>query len=171
MRKFASIGDEINLRRLGNRFSKLFVFVQFGCFRFAFHRFLCLFDLLFCKVAKRRVQLVTVGNQKVGKSTLLQHGWLNDPFDASFSTTLQDDVDLDRTTSVLLFDRLDEKNNLHWHIRDLPGQPEFWATNTHFLLAHCMFVFLFLRNIHDSTPTPNRHHLLSTFGWLSSLAT
>eukprot|EP00808_Paulinella_micropora_P008490 g77338.t1 len=75
------------------------------------------------------------GQFKVGKSTLLERGWLARKT-AKWSR-------LERTTSVLLFNCLDSEAGLHWMVRDLPGQPEFYATNLHFLSADCA-VFLLL---------------------------
>ena len=111
-------------------------------------------------VPKQSVQLVTVGNEKVGKSTLLQGAWLNDPFDNNTNVV----PDLERTKKVLLFDRRDERNNLHWYVRDLPGQPEFWATNAHFRLADCA-VFLLVCKLSDSQETQKDQLRL----WLSAL--
>eukprot|EP00808_Paulinella_micropora_P031332 g47529.t1 len=87
------------------------------------------------QIPRTRLQLVTVGNFKVGKSTLLERGLERKT--AKWSR-------LERTTSVLLFNCLDSEAGLHWMVRDLPGQPEFYATNLHFLSADCA-VFLEIR--------------------------
>eukprot|EP00808_Paulinella_micropora_P000307 g83382.t1 len=78
------------------------------------------------QIPRTRLQLVTVGNFKVGKSTLLA--------------------------------------GLHWMVRDLPGQPEFYATNLHFLSADCAVFLLVCKATDDER---NREQQLRL--WLSAL--
>eukprot|EP00808_Paulinella_micropora_P003378 g15490.t1 len=81
------------------------------------------------QIPRTRLQLVTVGNFKAGKSTLLERGWLAPSLKRETAKWSR----LERTTSVLLFSCMDSEAGLHWMVRDLPGQPEFYATNLHFL--------------------------------------
>eukprot|EP00808_Paulinella_micropora_P009145 g74483.t1 len=103
---------------------------------------------------------VTVGNFKVGKSTLLERGWLA----PSLKRKTVKWSRLERTTSVLLFNCLDSEAGLHWMVRDLPGQPEFYATNLHFLSADCA-VFLLVCKATDDERTREQQLRL----WLSAL--
>lgn len=79
-------------------------------------------------VPNKTVQVITLGHQMVGKSTLL----------LALRTSLKwigktKVPKLDRTTEVVLCDVPDKK--YHWRFRDLPGQTEFYATNARFLTA------------------------------------
>eukprot|EP00808_Paulinella_micropora_P021454 g52670.t1 len=112
------------------------------------------------QVPRTRLQLVTVGNFKAGKSTLLERGWL----EPSLKRETAKWTRLERTTSVLLFSCLDSEAGLHWMVRDLPGQPEFYATNLHFLSADCA-VFLLVCKATDDERTREQQLRL----WLSAL--
>eukprot|EP00808_Paulinella_micropora_P018556 g67841.t1 len=104
------------------------------------------------QIPRTLLQLVTVGNFKVGKSTLLERGWLAPSLKRKTANWSR----LERTTSVLLFNCLDSEAGLHWMVRDLPGQPEFYATNLHFLSADCAVFLLCIRfagvGVHTSRP-------------------
>eukprot|EP00808_Paulinella_micropora_P014356 g24377.t1 len=76
---------------------------------------------------------MTVCHFNVGKSTLLERGWLAPSLKRETAKWSR----LERTASVLLFNCLDSEAGLHWMARDLPGQPEFYATNLHFFSADC----------------------------------
>eukprot|EP00808_Paulinella_micropora_P027526 g945.t1 len=112
------------------------------------------------QIPRTRLQLVTVGNFKVGKSTLLERGWLAPSLKRKTAKWSR----LERTTSVLLFNCLDSEAGLHWMVRDLPGQPEFYATNLHFLSADCA-VFLLVCKATDDERTREQQMRL----WLSAL--
>eukprot|EP00808_Paulinella_micropora_P004998 g65182.t1 len=112
------------------------------------------------QIPRTRLQLVTVGNFKVGKSTLLERGWLAPSLKRKTAKWSR----LERTTSVLLFNCLDSEAGLHWMVRDLPGQPEFYATNLHFLSADCA-VFLLVCKATDDERTREQQLRL----WLSAL--
>eukprot|EP00808_Paulinella_micropora_P001784 g22615.t1 len=58
----------------------------------------------------------------------------------------------------------DSEAGLHWMVRDLPGQPEFYATNLHFLSADCA-VFLLVCKATDDERTREQQLRL----WLSAL--
>eukprot|EP00808_Paulinella_micropora_P011046 g37690.t1 len=103
---------------------------------------------------------VTVGNFKVGKSTLLERGWLAPSLKRKTAKWSR----LERTTSLLLFNCLDSEAGLHWMVRDLPGQPEFYATNLHFLSADCAVFLLVCKATDDER---NREQQLRL--WLSAL--
>ena len=94
-------------------------------------------------VPRTTLQLVTVGNYEVGKSTVLWNGWLSKTFISSGPVT-----ELERTRGVLLFPHRDEEANIDWLVRDLPGQPEFYATNIHFLTADSA-VFMVVCKLYD----------------------
>eukprot|EP00808_Paulinella_micropora_P011752 g62968.t1 len=112
------------------------------------------------QIPRTRLQLVTVGNFKVGKSTLLERGWLAPSLKRKTAKWSR----LERTTSVLLFNCLDSEAGLHWMVRDLPGQPEFYATNLHFLSADCAVFLLVCKATDDER---NREQQLRL--WLSAL--
>eukprot|EP00808_Paulinella_micropora_P027925 g52256.t1 len=112
------------------------------------------------QIPRTRLQLVTVGNFKVGKSTLLERGWLAPSLKRKTANWSR----LERTTSVLLFNCLDSEAGLHWMVRDLPGQPEFYATNLHFLSADCAVFLLVCKATDDER---NREEQLRL--WLSAL--
>eukprot|EP00808_Paulinella_micropora_P019309 g20213.t1 len=111
------------------------------------------------QVPRTRLQLISVGNFKAGKSTLLERGWLAPSLKRETAKWSR----LERTTSVLLFSCLDSEAGLHWMVRDLPGQPEFYATNLHFL-ADCA-VFLLVCKATDDERTREQQLRL----WLSAL--
>eukprot|EP00808_Paulinella_micropora_P002057 g50512.t1 len=112
------------------------------------------------QIPRTRLQLVTVGNFKVGKSTLLERGWLAPSLKRKTAKWSR----LERTTIVLLFNCLDSEAGLHWMVRDLPGQPEFYATNLHFLSADCAVFLLVCKATDDER---NREQQLRL--WLSAL--
>eukprot|EP00808_Paulinella_micropora_P022812 g78450.t1 len=112
------------------------------------------------QVPRTRLQLVTVGNFKAGKSTLLERGWLAPSLKRETAKWSR----LERTTSVLLFSCMDSEAGLHWMVRDLPGQPEFYATNLHFLSADCA-VFLLVCKATDDERTREQQLRL----WLGAL--
>ena len=80
-------------------------------------------------VAATTIQLVTVGNAEVGKSTLLEVLWSQKAFDG-----VAINEDLKRTTHVTMFEHVDGKTR--WRMKDLPGQAEFYASNMIFIGAH-----------------------------------
>eukprot|EP00808_Paulinella_micropora_P023903 g14029.t1 len=105
-----------------------------------------------------RFQVVTVGDSKKGKSTLLKNMFFE-------SMECSSDVELERTTSVLLLQNRDIFKQRQWQIRDLPGEPQYWASNLNFLTADCT-VFLVVCSLEDRQS--NRE--LQVRKWLSLLA-
>eukprot|EP00808_Paulinella_micropora_P021428 g15724.t1 len=63
------------------------------------------------QIPRTRLQLVTVGNFKVGKSTLLERGWLAPSLKRETAKWSR----LERTTSVLLFNYLDSEAGVPWY--------------------------------------------------------
>lgn len=117
-------------------------------------------------VDRQQAQLVTVGHAEVGKSTLLKNAYLQ-PLVQNEPRELQK---LGRT-KMALFLRMrrelelrGERHSLWFLFRDLPGQPQFWSSNVHFLSADCA-VFLVVLSL--EVPKTERQAQLDL--WLSSL--
>eukprot|EP00808_Paulinella_micropora_P003825 g56802.t1 len=105
-----------------------------------------------------RFQVVTVGDSKKGKSTLLKNMFFE-------SMECSSDVELERTTSVLLLQNRDISKQREWQIRDLPGERQYWASNLNFLTADCT-VSLVVCSLEDKQS--NRE--LQVRKWLSLLS-
>ena len=69
---------------------------------------------------------------------------------------------------MLLFNHRDEKHDIDWMIRDLPGQPQFYSTNIHFLGTSAA-VFLVVTKLCES-PENQEKQLRLWLGALDSLA-
>ncbi len=133
-------------------------------------------------VRRRQVQVVTVGNGEVGKSSLLQSAY----FDPLLKDLPQDLRQRSRTTMALLLrhqrrvagasaaaaaqaERTAEAegDDKYWFLfRDLPGQAQFWSSNMHFLSADCA-VFLVVLSLKRAVTELERQQQLDM--WLGSL--
>ncbi len=126
------------------------------------------------QVPREHGQLVTVGHAEMGKSTILKNAYLQ-PLVQNEPRELQD---RGRTT-MALFLRMRRSlelppgsqqqqqwagRSLWFLFRDLPGQPQFWSSNVHFLSADCA-VFLVVLSL--ALPLRERQDQLDL--WLSSL--
>src|SRR5690348_6953413 len=78
----------------------------------------------------KRCQLTLLGHGCSGKTTILR--------------TLQDQkapTISDRTRQVVMSDIVDKKSGLTYSVRELPGQQQFYAANSHFLPTGSAIVF------------------------------
>lgn len=100
-------------------------------------------------VPVRNVQVITLGHQMVGKSTLLLA--LHTALKWMGKTKVPA---LDRTVEVMFSDVV--RKGFRWRFRDLPGQAEYYATNARFLTADTAILLL----VFDITNTEQREHTI-----------
>lgn len=108
----------------------------------------------------RRLLVLTLGHEKVGKSTILEALRTEVPWWSSsvaFSTTV---AQLDRTTEVGFVSH--HLRGFEWAFRDFPGQTEYYATNVRFLTADIAVLLMVI----DITSDQRETQLLQWYIWL-----